>query len=84
MPPTPKTATVMEQQKLYSRTFPTTPDDDIVITGISGKFPNSRNMAAFESNLYNKVRVPFDFCDIFKIFGVKLVREASDKSTLCS
>lgn len=56
MPPTPKTATVMQQHKLRSRTFPLTPDDDIVISGISGKFPNSKNVAEFESNLYNKVR----------------------------
>lgn len=55
MPPTPKTATVMQQQKLHSRTFPSTPDDDIVVSGFSGKFPNSRNVAEFERNLYNKV-----------------------------
>lgn len=57
MPPTPKSATVMQQQKLHSRTFPLTPDDEIVIAGISGKFPNSKNFAEFESNLYNKVSV---------------------------
>lgn len=57
MPPTPKTATIMQQQKLYSRMFPLTPDDDIVVSGISGKFPNSRSVAEFEKNLYNKVGV---------------------------
>lgn len=55
MPPTPKTATIMQQQKLYSRMFPLTPDDDIVVSGISGKFPNSKNFSEFEKNLYNKV-----------------------------
>lgn len=57
MPPTPKTATIMEQQKLNSRMFPLTPDDDIVVSGISGKFPNSKNILEFEENLYNKVGV---------------------------
>ena len=56
MPPTPKTATVMQQQNLHSRIFPSTLDDEIVVSGISGKFPNSKNIAEFESNLYNKVR----------------------------
>lgn len=57
MPPTPKSAAVMQQQRLLSRTFSSTPDDDIVLSGVSGKFPNSRNVAEFESNLYNKVGV---------------------------
>lgn len=61
MPPTPKTATVMQQPKLYSRMFPLTPDDDIVVSGMSGKFPNSRNVAEFEKNLYNKVGVTIDY-----------------------
>lgn len=30
-------------------------DDDIVISGISGRFPNSDNMAEFDFNLYNKI-----------------------------
>lgn len=64
MPPTPKVANIMQQQKMHSRTFPLTPDDDIVVSGISGKFPNSRNFAEFESNLYNKVCV---WCVIKKI-----------------
>lgn len=31
------------------------PDDEIVISGISGRFPNSANVAEFANNLYNKV-----------------------------
>lgn len=31
------------------------PEDEIVISGISGRFPNSNNMADFAYNLYNKV-----------------------------
>lgn len=30
-------------------------DDDIVISGISGRFPKSNNMREFAHNLYNKV-----------------------------
>lgn len=30
-------------------------DDEIVISGVSGRFPNSNNMAEFAHNLYNKI-----------------------------
>jgi len=30
-------------------------DDDIVIAGISGRFPNSSNIKEYEYNLYNKI-----------------------------
>lgn len=30
-------------------------DEEIVISGVSGRFPNSDNMAEFAHNLYNKV-----------------------------
>lgn len=30
-------------------------DDEIVISGVSGRFPSSKNMAEFAHNLYNKV-----------------------------
>lgn len=39
-----------------SRIFAKSPDDEICITGISGKFPSSDNVAEFEYNLYNKVK----------------------------
>lgn len=31
------------------------PRDEIVISGVSGRFPSSRNMREFADNLYNKV-----------------------------
>lgn len=37
-----------------------TGDDEIVISGISGRFPNSRNMHELASNLYNKVPLTDD------------------------
>lgn len=33
----------------------TNPDDEIVISGLSGRYPNSANVAEFSYNLYNKV-----------------------------
>lgn len=30
-------------------------EDEIVISGVSGRFPNSNNMAEFAQNLYNKI-----------------------------
>lgn len=30
-------------------------DNDIVISGISGRFPNSNNLLEFSRNLYNKI-----------------------------
>lgn len=38
-----------------SRVKAQSPGDEIVISGISGKFPNSKNLAEFSHNLYNKV-----------------------------
>ena len=34
---------------------PVPPEDEIVISGISGRFPNSDDMRHFEENLMNKV-----------------------------
>lgn len=42
-------------KKLISRIRPETPSDEIVISGISGRFPNSHDMEEYEYNLYNKV-----------------------------
>lgn len=44
------------EPKLFSRTHPMTPEDEIVITGISGRFPSSKNMNELSHNLYNKVK----------------------------
>lgn len=62
MAPIPKAPPSMHDPKLLSRTHSLTPGDDIVISGISGKFPNSKNVEEFAHNLYNKVRnVDFSF-----------------------
>lgn len=38
-----------------ARVRPATPGDEIVISGISGKFPNAENVTEFAKKLYNKV-----------------------------
>lgn len=37
------------------RVRPATPGDEIVISGISGKFPSAKNVSEFAHKLYNKV-----------------------------
>lgn len=39
-----------------TRIWAASSDDEIVISGISGKFPNSKNLTEFSYNLYNKVK----------------------------
>lgn len=39
----------------FSRIHPDTDSDDIVISGMAGKFPNCHNVAEYEYKLYNKV-----------------------------
>jgi len=39
-----------KQAKLFTES-----DDDVVISGISGRFPNSNNLHDFAANLYNKI-----------------------------
>jgi fatty acid synthase len=45
----------MPASKLFSRSCATSPDEEIVISGIAGRFPKSANVAEFAENLYNKV-----------------------------
>lgn len=45
--------------KYFSRVQPLTQDDQVVISGVSGRFPNADNMAEFTHKLYNKI----DFID---------------------
>ncbi|XP_011203074.2 fatty acid synthase [Bactrocera dorsalis] len=47
--------TASKKHKKYSRSFPESEGDEIVISGMAGKFPNSHNIAEFERNLYNKI-----------------------------
>ncbi|KAH8295236.1 hypothetical protein KR018_009015 [Drosophila ironensis] len=45
----------MKKNKKYSRSSPETDGDDIVISGMAGKFPNCSNIAEYEYKLYNKI-----------------------------
>lgn len=42
-------------RRTSARGAPVDPEDEIVISGISGRFPNSANVAEFAHNLYNKI-----------------------------
>ncbi|XP_016956349.1 fatty acid synthase isoform X1 [Drosophila biarmipes] len=44
-----------KKYKKYSRPFPDTDGDDIVISGMAGKFPNCRNITEYKYKLYNKI-----------------------------
>lgn len=44
-----------KNKTVNARIWARTPDDEIVISGISGKFPSSKNVTEFAHNLYNKV-----------------------------
>ena len=39
----------------YKLTSKISEDEEIVISGLSGRYPNSANVAEFAHNLYNKV-----------------------------
>lgn len=41
---------------VHNRVYADTPGDEIIISGISGKFPSAKNVGEFANNLYNKVR----------------------------
>ncbi|XP_073848315.1 fatty acid synthase 3 [Musca autumnalis] len=49
-----KESAVTSKSKL-SRIYPETDGDDIVISGMAGKFPNCHNVAEYEHCLYNKI-----------------------------
>lgn len=57
MPEIKGNASSLNKNKKFLRINPETDGDDIVISGMSGKFPNCHNIAEFEYKLYNKVPV---------------------------
>lgn len=42
----------------HARIFAPCPDEEIVVTGVSGRFPNSLNVEELSHHLYNKVKSP--------------------------
>lgn len=55
MTPTPKAPPSLPDPRRMTRSTAAMPGDEIVISGYSGKFPNSANVEEFRHNLYNKV-----------------------------
>lgn len=47
--------TSSEQKRFKFKAAPVEPDDEIVISGLSGRFPSSANVEEFAQNLYNKI-----------------------------
>lgn len=43
------------ERRVLTRATVPDPRDKIVITGVAGRFPNSKNVAEFAHNLYNKI-----------------------------
>jgi fatty acid synthase, animal type len=58
------------------------PNDEIVISGISGRFPSSKNMHEFEYNLYNKVDMSDEDESRWKHFHPDVPRRSGKISNL--
>lgn len=57
MAPVPKSTPSLPEPRLLTRALPVNADDEIVISGMSGKFPSCNNVQEFKDNLYQKVSV---------------------------
>lgn len=49
----------MDSTSHHTRVFPETPGDEIVVSGVSGRYPSCDNVEEFSHNLYNKVSMKF-------------------------
>lgn len=58
------------------RLCPESEGDDIVISGMAGRFPNSRNVAEFEYNLFNKIDMVDDKESRWKHFNSEIPRRS--------
>ena len=50
----------MACEKIYRKIDKVPPEEEIVISGIAGRFPDSNDMKHFEQNLMNKVDLVTD------------------------
>lgn len=57
-------------------------DDDIVISGISGRFPNSNNMREFSHKLYNKIDMADDGEQRWKYFNTEIPKRTGKINNL--
>lgn len=57
---------------MFSRTHPSTADDEIVISGVSGKFPSCKNVEEFSYNLYNKVSLKDSLSYIVEFYSIHI------------
>lgn len=59
------------------RVFPKSPEDEIVISGVSGRFPNCDNVEEFKDHLFNKVGYGCHFGTTHCTFQYRLVATVS-------
>lgn len=50
-----------------NRIFPSTPDDEIVISGVAGRYPGCDNVDELRENLYNKVSSIRGFSSLIEV-----------------
>ena len=71
MVPRPE-ASINTDCKQNFRAHPESDGDEIVISGMAGRFPNSRSVSEFESNLYDKVNKRSQFNYKYLNYYIKL------------
>ncbi len=59
------------EKRLLTKSQPALPGEEIVISGISGKFPNAENIQVFSDKLYSKVRIYRYIKIVFLFNGVR-------------
>ncbi|KAL5275973.1 hypothetical protein ACFFRR_001663 [Megaselia abdita] len=64
------------RDKKFSRVFAESDELEIVISGMSGKFPNARNVTEYEYNLYNKIDMVDDEERRWRHFNPEIPRRA--------
>jgi hypothetical protein len=68
-----------KHEKLFSRAFASSPGDEIVISGMAGRFPKSANVAELFDNLYNKVSLKKKFDLEGYVFWGQVIRKSDFK-----
>ncbi|XP_055377679.1 fatty acid synthase isoform X2 [Condylostylus longicornis] len=67
---------ISSNEKTFSRIVAENDGEEIVISGMSGRFPNTRNIAEFEYNLFNKVDMVDDAETRWKHFNTEIPKRA--------
>ncbi|EDW67835.2 fatty acid synthase [Drosophila virilis] len=76
------TEMLLKKHKKYSRILPESDGDEIVISGMAGKFPNSKNITEYEYNLYNKIDMVDDDERRWRHFNPEIPKRSGKISNL--